>query len=791
MSGLLRLSPGYFRQNRTRLENMEEEHDTKDGMVECLPGIPVLHRDAGTRSKVQFSSSKIKYGVRRAYINLDPSRQSNNRRDRHLVTSFQIPEHFPALSILLSDQLDDIGGRKCTVMKRRVTYLRRERVETFQAHLDGFDSACFHFGSQSEGTTTPGLNSDIDLLRSYNRPNIMTDWRDWKAGMSNLLMLHDYTTPPQQYLLQVIRRDTPEPETRLCDDRYVRKDSWQVLFSSEQWKKETEQQIKDHGEITKQGPSVSSVPNWDIVNAFHVCQPLPEIQHWIERCRGRHWPPAQLLEAARVAPSFLVPVGHHDSDFKREEWRLSPNLIERMLMFSFNMIQIKCYIVLKLIKQSLFKKMVGEFITSFHCKTVMFYTIERTNPSLWMEDNLMFLILLCLQVLRKWLRLGSLPHYIIEGVNLFDGKLSVVQQRRLLQYVNFLIKNNLQDLFHINIDKLGYRLQGCGIRHIGQAGGVLRRVCLNNSISLMLTFERLESFLIHLRYITYQVQNPNAVIEQNINSKLRTCFEHSRNLQMQKVALEIINHLYALRNSMQSSKSLRLRNHVFSVLIRRFKYSLNTDVASNRLKLASVLYCCGHLQAAVRVLEDVERSYQSMVKAVCGCRRKVGDRDLQVFANMISDNCDNKFCEPQIAFCVKFVREEAYCAPYILWFEMNRNMTEEEVVQRDYVSKQWMDCAELDALPFLHYLQYLTYGGLGERDKQLHAFGILESYIYDPRNNINMYHYETALNLLGHCYEMEGYYEEALYYYEKSLRQCDTNNAANWHVQRVQRLISN
>ncbi|KAH3748700.1 hypothetical protein DPMN_183150 [Dreissena polymorpha] len=769
---------------------MEEEHDTNDGTVECLPVIPVLYRDAGTRNKVQFSSSKIKYGVRRAYTNLDPSRQSNNRRDRHLVTCFQIPEQFPALSIRLSDVLDDIGAGKSTVMERRVTYLRRERMCTITGHLLGCRTACFHFGSQSEGTTTPGLNSDIDLLQSYCHTNIMTDWRDWEAGTWNLLMLHDYNTPPQHYLLQVIRRDTPEPETRLCDDRYVRKDSGQVLFSSEQWKKETEQKIKDGGEITKQGPSVSNIPNWDIVNAFLVCQPLPEIQHWIERCRGRHWPPAQLLEAARVAPSFLVPAGHHDSDYKREEWRLSPNLIERMLMFSFNMIQIKCYIVLKLIKQSLLKKMVGDFITSFHCKTVMFYTIERTHPSLWMEDNLMFLILLCLQVLRKWLRLGSLPHYIIEEVNLFDGKLSVVQQRRLLQYVNFLIKNNLQDLFHINIDKLGYRLQGCGIRHIRQAGGVLRRICVNESISLMLTFERLK-FLIYSRNITYNVQNQNAFTEQNINSKLRTCFEHSRNPQLKKVALEFINHLYALRNSMQSSKCLRLRNHVFSVIIRRFKYSLNTDVASNRLKLASLLYCCGHLQAAVRVLEDVERSYHSKVKTVCGCMRIEEDTDPHVFANMISDNCDNGIFEPPFAFCVKFIREEAYCAPYILWFEMNRNMTEEEVAQRVSLDKQWMDCAEVAALSFLHYLQYLTYGGLGERDKQLHAFGILESYICDRRNNINLYHVETALNLLGHCYEMEGYYEGALHYYEESLRRRDTNNAANWHVQRVQRLISN
>ncbi|KAH3716545.1 hypothetical protein DPMN_059269 [Dreissena polymorpha] len=618
----------------------------------------------------------------------------------------------------------------------------------------------------------------------------MTDWRDWKAGMANLLMLHDDHNPPQQYLLQVIRIDTPEPETRLCDERFVRKDSGQVLFSSEQWKKQIDQINKDKGEMTKQGPSVSNIPNWDIVEAFHVCHPHSEIQHWIDRRRSRRWPPARLLEAAQVAPCFLVPAGHHDSDYNREEWRLSPNLIERMLMFSFSMTQIKCYIVLKLIKHSLFSKMVGDFTTSFHCKTVMFYIIERTHSSLWKEHNLICLLLLCLQVLRQWLRFRKFRHYIIKGVNLFNGKMSFAQQSRLLQYVEYLMKSDMHDLFYIDIDKLGYRLQGCGIRHTGQAGEVLGRICKHKSISLSLTFERLRNILIHLRVITSKIEHPNTIFEQDLNCKLRNCFEYYTNAKLKSAALEFINHLFALYNSMQSSKYLRQRNHAFSEIIRRFKYSLNTDIASSHLKLASVLYCFGNLQAAVRVLEDVERRYHSKVKAVCGCRHDKGQSDLQVFANMISDNCDNVLCERPFAFCVKFVREEAYCAPYILWFEMKRNMTEEEVAQRDYIDKEWMHYAEVDARPFLHYLQYLTYGGLGERDKQLHVLGIFESYVFDPRNKISMYHIETVLNLLGHCYEMEGNYEGALHYYAVSLSLYRTNNAANWHIQRVHRLIS-
>ncbi|KAH3897047.1 hypothetical protein DPMN_021231 [Dreissena polymorpha] len=179
------------------------------------------------------------------------------------------------------------------------------------------------------------------------------------------------------------------------------------------------------------------------------------------------------------------------------------------------------------------------------------------------------------------------------------------------------------------------------------------------------------------------------------------------------------------------------------------------------------------------------------VKTVCGKRNIEGDRDLQVFANMTSDSCDNVHSEPSLAFCVRFIRQEAHCAPYILWFELNRSMTEEEVEQRHDVEKRWMDNAEVDARPCLYYLQYLTYGGLGERNKQLHACEFLKSCIFNSRNAIKAYHLETALNLLGHCYEMEGDYQRALYIYETSFRLHETNNAANWHLQRVQRIMSN
>ncbi|XP_052239743.1 uncharacterized protein LOC127850614 isoform X2 [Dreissena polymorpha] len=343
--------------------------------------------------------------------------------------------------------------------------------------------------------------------------------------------------------------------------------------------------------------------------------------------------------------------------------------------------------------------------------------------------------------------------------------------------------------FCIGIDNIRCRLQACSMRHTVQAGE-LRGVFLHNSIRLLLKFEYLGKLNIALTFIKHKQISSQTTFDHNLKCVIRNCFEcfeNSTNTMSKTAALELIKHFHALLISIQSSYYLRLQNVLDCVNIRRVQYSLNSDVASSRLKFASMLYCSGHHQAAVRVLEDVERRYHSKVKALCVFRRLKGDRDLKVFADMLLGNTGNS--EPPFAFCVHFLRQESHCAPLILLFEMNRNITEEEVAQRDYAEKHWMGSAEVDALPFLYYMQYLTYDGLGERDKQLHAMEVFETYIY-IRNQLNLYHPETALNLLGHCYEMEGDYAGALHWYEWSLRCERTNNAANWHVLRIMRLIS-
>ncbi|KAH3720914.1 hypothetical protein DPMN_063825 [Dreissena polymorpha] len=68
---------------------MEDEHDTNKRTVSCLPGMPALPRETGTRNKVRVPSSKLNLCTRRASINSDLTRRSKNSRDRRLVTYLQ------------------------------------------------------------------------------------------------------------------------------------------------------------------------------------------------------------------------------------------------------------------------------------------------------------------------------------------------------------------------------------------------------------------------------------------------------------------------------------------------------------------------------------------------------------------------------------------------------------------------------------------------------------------------------------------------------------------------------
>ena len=94
----------------------------------------------------------------------------------------------------------------------------------------------------------------------------------------------------------------------------------------------------------------------------------------------------------------------------------------------------------------------------------------------------------------------------------------------------------------------------------------------------------------------------------------------------------------------------------------------------------------------------------------------------------------------------------------------------------------------MDSRPFLHYMQYLTFGGLGLRHRQQQALLSLGNSILDDHAHDQVFHTETVLRLAAHCWEMENQPDMALFFYLLSQSAMPRNNAANWHIMRLTRI---
>jgi tetratricopeptide (TPR) repeat protein len=209
---------------------------------------------------------------------------------------------------------------------------------------------------------------------------------------------------------------------------------------------------------------------------------------------------------------------------------------------------------------------------------------------------------------------------------------------------------------------------------------------------------------------------------------------------------------------------------------------LNIDVASGKLKLASIFYCTGDIYRAEIILKKISENYDhSVVEPICKCFDFQQSKSKWAFDKLCYEADDEYTLLQSItASCVRFLRCEINCCPEELQHEMFRS-TQEDIPYRGYLD-EWMDMAVVDSLPYLYFLQYKTYSHLSRHvDKQVAISNLTKCIVDEP----NFGHKETALNLLGQCLEQENRMDNALKCYLLSLQIRGRNNAAKFHICRL------
>jgi hypothetical protein len=583
-------------------------------------------------------------------------------------------------------------------------------------------------------------------------------------------MIQDNSVSPGYCLLQGLRPDAPLPAERESNQSFFRDRTGKCLLKQSFISGGYFDTLSLHGPaIVEQGSP--GYRDEDRVIALH-CKTWPyQARQWLDQQGEGQWPSAEMKQYFNRTGCFVVPVGCRGSEHEQLEWRISTSLAERCLMLNLNITQIRCYVLMKMVMKSFLDPQFEDVISSYMCKTVLFDCIANSHFTIWRENNLLSCLSLCLYLLYNNIINENCPHFIIPENNLMRGKISPVDKPYILEILNNIINSAGVALLGIKCDDFGSRLHHkfynlCPSKSSDRISG-----------SLLYDTAGTISYFSFYYSSTLKDKSPYEAVQTLIN-----CISSIFNLQyegLDETACQLLLPMYCTQlGSVLASININQHNIVSADALKLTTLGLNTDVASSKLKLASILYCVQEIQNADLVLSEIERRYDlQVVEPVCSCY----DFQRKTFRQGFLATCDNHnedAIQYATASCVIFLPCENHCVPIELRYEMIRSKPEDRVFRTE-IDDKWMDNAVVDSLPYLYFLQYKVNSHLGRNNEKHSALlKLLRTVITES----NLGHRETALNILGKCMEQEGRVRDAIQCYLMSLNLRSRNNAAKIHI---------
>jgi hypothetical protein len=242
-----------------------------------------------------------------------------------------------------------------------------------------------------------------------------------------------------------------------------------------------------------------------------------------------------------------------------------------------------------------------------------------------------------------------------------------------------------------------------------------------------------------------------------------------------KACTFLLQEIYTTLGSMLASSNIGRSVPISQEALTCLEFDRKSSV-TKIIKLASINYCVGNLKDCEILLRDIEREMEWYnVIPVCGCY----PHGLEISKKFLAFCCkDETELQSYIAYCVRFHKKELNCIPHELQYELFRS-SKEDMKHRTGRDELWMDMSVVDLVPFLFFLQYKVYRRQRKLQETQPALVKLRIWC---KFNTALCHKETALNLLGLCYEDQLWHQEALKCYLSSLLVRKRNNAAKWHI---------
>jgi len=675
------------------------------------------------------------------------------------------------------------------IQRRRHACLLQETLWTAWNQVQGSPKTSFIVGSQIEGSTTIGMESDLDTVMKDDRVQVVLKQGTWQSGKNQLLAFKDKTTPPQFYKMCRLQ---PTPDGRQgykrvpAHDTDVVDEKGRVLLSNRIVDSLFEDTFKGWGlDMIKHGPARCVSADMDCVYEF-PCNSLPEeCEFLFKRSRLGHFPKPETLDYARRCPVFFIPQGHPYSHQNERElqWRLSTTLTERALMFDFTEVQLLVYILLKMLKNEYIKPEFGDNFSTFHVKTALMFTIEQLPPEIFQIENIILCATNCIKILIQWAHNGVCPHFTMDGVNLFDGKLSKEDTKKLMALLTNINKDIMRYICNMKMDMFGMQVLHkvhvpCYITKHEHEIEVLKMILERTQVTKY-------GFVIDVntQATALNVQTTLACVT-NILGNFRALQTHESELQ-REVADIIVPYVCGTLANIMASLCISSRQSVSQDILNLYQFSFEWDLVSDKLKYASMLYCSGQYDQAADMLNHCESQLVPDVAHYCICHGRMYLYQTYKFVEKcLSTNKINLF-KTSSTLCIKFCKHERPCVPEHLQYEMYRTQTQRDKDER-IPQHAWMDLIVIDCLPFLYYLQYLVYRQKCNLSRKLLAIFNLMDYLDKSRVEVefdySIGHVDTVLHVLAHCWELENRPDVAWHLYQQSINMFPANNIAWVHL---------
>ena len=696
-----------------------------------------------------------------------------------MAVSQNFPNYYRSLSRNLERILEDVGA---STDIRNLWEEHNSSLELLQPLLHNRSpKGYFHIvGSSYEGTTTLGLNSDLDILLILEDAPVVIDIHEAQQYNYCLLVIQDNNTPAGYVKLQGCVNGVPRFQmstSRDLDDAIVDKES-RYVFVNTMFPINSQNFGEFHGPAVATGV-LGRTNDVDYIPALR-CHRWPDIaSEWITRQRHNGWPNSVLTHKCKALGCFFVQAGHPMNDEKHLQWRFSFSLQERLLATHFNAAQLKCYILMKLFGRDIMKT---QALSSYHWKTCLLYIIEGTPPNIWQEGRLLECFHLCLQMMLQSCNTGVLRNYFIPEENMFEGRIQRPMLLRLSQEFQNIIESDFGFLLQIRSDQIGSRLRDSLCLNIANTRFLSNKIFVTNYLLNVHVIRILQQVNSCLQY--YGSRSTRYCISGLLTLKekmkriepISEATQETIAIVLSYIELSLMTTLVVLADNFQMGSGFLQ----YLLLSKRWdEISLKADSFSSKLKQASYLHMLKQYESSLGISLHLKSKVSDQLLSVCGCFRTSGYKRVDVSTNVQVQTMEELF-HLYVIPCVTFFPAEKNLLPPAIFSLMARPLADTRDGRVDVY-----DMVQVDGKIFLNLLLFLNHRALIMSANAGHDVEDIEFLL--SRDN-TLVHRETDFNLLGWIYKEMGNDERAIECFAESLVIKPVDNVAYHHLNEMTNL---